>query len=116
MTHTCKLTQSPLRQAVDKLHDGALELPPMDGWMLYSAMQQILANVDLRPSAECTASMYVWRKPVEALTPQDAAVVQRVQGMNPAMQEMLGQFDMNSPELKDQLDSLGTSPDQVSHC
>lgn len=35
--------------------------------------------------------------------------------MNPAMQEMLGQFDMNSPELKEQLDSLGTSPDQVSH-
>ena len=35
--------------------------------------------------------------------------------MNPAMQEMLGQFDMNSPELKAQLDSLGTSPDQVSH-
>ena len=37
------------------------------------------------------------------------------QGMNPAMQEMLGQFDMNSPELKEQLDSLGTSPDQVRH-
>lgn len=36
------------------------------------------------------------------------------QGMNPAMQEMLGQFDMNSPELKEQLDSLGTSPDQVN--
>lgn len=30
------------------------------------------------------------------------------------MQEMLGEFDVNSPELKEQLDSLGTSPDQVS--
>ena len=33
--------------------------------------------------------------------------------MNPAMQDLLGQFDMESPAMKQQLAQLGTSPDEV---
>ena len=33
--------------------------------------------------------------------------------MNPAMQDLVGQFDMDSPAMKQQLAQLGTSPDEV---
>ena len=37
----------------------------------------------------------------------------RAAQMSPAMQDLVGQFDMDSPAMKEQLAQLGTSPDQV---
>ncbi len=51
----------------------------------------------------------MWNRHAVALTCR----VPRAAQMSPAMQDLVGQFDMDSPAMKEQLAQLGTSPDQV---
>lgn len=37
----------------------------------------------------------------------------RLQGSNPAMNELINNFNYDSPELREQLDSIGMTPDEV---